>query len=147
MIELKLKSKSPSGTIKLCYDDDKFGATKTIELEYKNNKLIKRLHFFEKKTNNLYFLQDKESNEFHFEHLRLARVLRWFAIDRMLKKIQTKHPEFSGRSLKDIKKSLKKRALEREQNFGGIIKSHYDEIFQINQKFLFSVHKITYDGI
>jgi GT2 family glycosyltransferase len=133
MIELKLTSKSPSGTIKLCYDDDKFGATKTIELEYKSNKLIKRLHFFEKKTNNLYFLLDKESTEFHFEHLRLARVLRWFAIDRMLKKIQTKHPEFSGRSLRDIKKSLKNKALERGKIFGDIIKGHYDELFQINE--------------
>ena len=126
-----MASKSPSGTITLCYDDDKFGATKTIELEYKSNKLIKRLHFFEKKSHNLYFLPDKESNEFHFEHLRLARVLRWFAIDRMLKKIQTKHPEYSGRSLKNIKKSLKNKALEREQIFSDIIKNHYDELFQI----------------
>ena len=131
MIELKLTSKSPSGTITLCYDDDEFGATKTIELEYKSNKLIKRLHFFEKKSHNLYFLPDKESNEFHFEHLRLARVLRWFAIDRMLKKIQTKHPEYSGRSLKNIKKSLKNKALEREQIFSDITKNHYDELFQI----------------
>ncbi|MGB9440543.1 MAG: glycosyltransferase family 2 protein [Desulfobacterales bacterium] len=131
MIELKLASKSPSGTITLCYNDDKFGATKTIELEYKSNKLIKRLHFFEKKSHNLYFLLDNESNEFHFEHLRLARVLRWFAIDRMLKKIQTKHPEYSGRSLKNIKKSLKNKALEREQIFSDITKNHYDELFQI----------------
>ena len=131
MFEIKIHAPTPSARAKLYIDDNSGHSEKSsLSLVFPTGRVAKRLVYIPGVCSHIRFDPLEFEGHFQIDILKLSRVPKWFAIDRIVKKVRNNDPTYSKMSTSEVQKH--ESIVAKEKNIEPLeqLYSTYNNIFE-----------------
>ncbi len=132
MIELKLTSTNSHTTASFRLQDASEKNTKGISLLCRNGQMSKRVVSIKKPISYIDFSPMAGMGRFCIDHLSFAKIPACFAVSRMIKKMQSSHETYRGKSAEEIKRIVRWQANKSGRAFKDQLVEVYSDVFDTN---------------
>jgi hypothetical protein len=129
-IELCINATQPVHCAKLYFDyGEGFEDKDCIILMCKKNRPTKRVFYLREKPEAIRFYPLELKDDFEIEYLRFSKAAKFFAVNRMLRKLHLNVEEFKDVSMRDIKAKISDKADSKGIRFIDCLADYYNDVF------------------